>query len=461
VIDGDLKTRWASSANEPKSAVTVDLGSEAVVSSVAINWERAFAKSFALEASEDGKTFREVAAVKDGVGGRQTVNLEPAIRARFLKIVAVEKVNPDWGISIWEIETYGPKADNPGAKLLKETFPELAKQLEAPQEIPRESPIPSPGALTLQEYQKGVVLASYNDAEFASADCDRMIGYLKGLGVNSVSLIVTWYQEKQDSPKIMPIIQGGNTAREEAVIHAINECHKNGIKVMLKPHVDCLDGTFRGDIIASEAWFKSYQEFIVHFAGLAQEYHVELFCIGTELENVSFDQWQKEWEHVIAEVRKAYKGKITYAANWTEYETVCFWDGMDFVGIDAYFPVTNKNDPSQAELDAGWEATLSKLAAWRANKKVASPVIFTEIGYQSADGTNRTPWQTDATQEDQQEQAMALEAVFNTTAGKEWFKGLYWWNYFPTDVQRPLDFTIKGKKAEDVLKDRFKTTQGG
>jgi hypothetical protein len=123
--------------------------------------------------------------------------------------------------------------------------------------------------------------------------------------------------------------------------------------------------------------------------------------------------------------------------------------------------VTNKKDPTQAELNAGWESTISKLETWRANKKVASPIIFTEIGYQSADGTNMTPWQTGSTEVDEQEQAMSLEAVFHATAGKEWFRGLYWWNYFPTDVQRPLDFTIKGKKAEDVLKNRFKNNQGG
>jgi hypothetical protein len=284
---------------------------------------------------------------------------------------------------------------------------------------------------------------------------------LKDLGVGAVSLIVTWYQEKQDSTTIAPVIEGGNTAREEAVIHAINEAHKNGIKVMLKPHVDCLDGTFRGDIMASDAWFKSYKDYMVHYAKLAQEFNVELFCVGTELENVSFEQWQKQWEDVIAEVRKVYKGKITYASNWTEYETVSFWDKVDFVGIDAYFPVTKKSEPSQEEMNKGWEETMGKLAKWHANKKIASPIIFTEIGYQSADGTNMTPWATGSTKEDQREQAMALTAMFNATAGKDWFRGIYWWNYFPTDVQRPLDFTIKGKQAEDVLKNKFKNIQGG
>ena len=461
LIDGELKTRWASSSTDAKAALDIDLGSEATLDSVVINWERAFAKDFNLLVSTDGRDFKIATSAKDGKGGRQTVKFHGPVKARYLRLETVAKINPEWGISVWEVEVYGPASDNPKAKTLKDVFPKLAAEIAAPKELKREKPLPGAGELTLSEYQCGVVLASYSDTELAGPDCDQMLKYLKGIGVDDVSLIVTWYQEKQDSEKISPIIEGGNTAREEAVIHAINEAHKNGLKVMLKPHVDCRDGTFRGNIIASDAWFKSYREYILHYAAVAEEYHVELFAIGCELENASFDQWKKEWMELIAEVRKVYHGKLTYAANWTEFETVCFWDQMDFIGIDAYFPLTQKPEPTQAELNQGWKTVMAKISAWKTNQKLNQPLILTEVGYQSADTTNITPWQTGSTKEDQAEQAMALEAMFEATKDLPWFKGMYWWNYFPTDVQRPLDYTIKGKKAEEVMKKWFKLTREG
>jgi glycosyl hydrolase family 113/F5/8 type C domain-containing protein len=461
LIDGDLKTRWASASADTKSGVTLNLGREAVISSVAVNWERAFAREFNILISTDAKTFKPVASVKDGKGYRQVVQISPVTTAHWIRIETVAKVNPEWGISIWEVEVYGPAAQNPENKPLKDIYPKLAAQIAAPKELVREKPLGKAGDITLLEFQKGVVLASYSDTELAGPECDQTLKYLASIGVGEISLIVTWYQEKQDSEKISAVMEGGNTARDEAVIHAINEAHKNGIKVMLKPHVDCLDTTFRGDLVPTEAWFKSYQDFIMHYAVLSQEFHVELFSIGCELENCSYDQWKKQWDDLIVAVRKVYTGKLTYAANWTEYETVCFWDKMDFIGIDAYFPVTNKRDPTQEEMNKGWRANIEKIAAWRTNKKLVQPLIFTEIGYQSADSTNVTPWQTGSTKEDQEEQAMALEAMLQATQNQPWFKGFYWWNYFPTDVQRPLDFTIKGKKAEQMLMKWFKKTQEG
>lgn len=459
LIDGDLKTRWASASSDAKANLTIDLGAESTVTSVAINWERAFAKKYWLLFAGENKVFAPKVEVLASTGGREVVKISPPIKARYIELMTTEKINPEWGISIWEVEVYGPAADNPQGKPLKDIYPKLSEQIAVPKDLVREPPYAKAGAITLSEYQRGVVLASYSDTELAGPECDQTLKYLKESGVAEVSLIVTWYQEKQDSEKIVELTTGGNTAREEAVIHAINEAHKNGLKVMLKPHVDCLDGTFRGNIIPSDAWFKSYTEYIVHFAGLSEKYHVELFSVGCELENVSFNQWKKQWETLIEEVRKVYHGKVTYASNWTEYETVSFWDKVDFVGIDAYFPVTQKPDPTQAELNKGWKSTFDKISAWRTNKKIIQPLIFTEIGYQSADTTNVTPWQTGSTKEDQDEQAMALEAMFNATQGTPWFKGVYWWNYFPTDVQRPLDYTIKGKKAEEVLKKWFKKIQ--
>lgn len=319
-----------------------------------------------------------------------------------------------------------------------------------PLALTMEKPHGSVGDLTTGDYHKGVSLVSRSSDVLARPESDQTIEGFSSMGVTSVSLVVAWYQATAESEKIAAV--PSQTVRDEALVHAINEAHRNGLKVMLKPHVDCLDGTFRGEIRPSEAWFASYREFILHYARLAETYHVSLLCVGTELENTSIQGWLPEWSRIIDEVRAVYKGKLTYAANWTEYGTVSFWDKIDFVGIDAYFPVTQKFDPSQEEIDGGWAQIAEKLAAWRTEQGISKPVIFTEIGYQSADGSNVTPWQTTSRKEDQEEQAMVLEGMFRAMEHREWFKGIYWWNYFPREAWKPLDFTIKGKKAEEVLR---------
>ena len=49
-----------------------------------------------------------------------------------------------------------------------------------------------------------------------------------------------------------------------------------------------------------------------------------------------------------------YSGKLTFGANWyLEYEDVTFWDDLDYIGIQAYFPLTKKENQGVDELVKG------------------------------------------------------------------------------------------------------------
>ncbi|MBN2189797.1 MAG: discoidin domain-containing protein [Candidatus Aureabacteria bacterium] len=452
LIDADLSTRWASDAEENNSWVIIDLGKDKYISSVVINWERAFALKYNVCISPDGETWEEVGQAEKSSGGREKIEFKPQ-KSRFVKIGSLEKINENWGVSIWEVEIYGSEESNPDEKPLAEIYPEFEKAIHLSEHLEKEDPVSSPGELAAADFQKGVAYTSYHNVELLGADSDKIIEYLRSLDVTDISLVITWYQEEQDSASIKPMYVGGNSARDEAVIHAVNQIHKNGMRVMLKPHVDCINGTFRGDIIPGDEWFESYLAFIMHFASIAREYNVECFCIGTELEATTYEEYDQHWNNLIKEVRAVFNGKITYAANWSEYKGVLFWDKLDFMGIDAYFPLTGEKDPSQDDLDSAWESVKEEIKEYRDENNISIPLIFTEVGYQSADGTNKTPWYTSSEKEDQEEQAMCFKAMLNAMLKEQWFKGFYWWNYFPAEVFRPLDFTINGKIAEGVLKD--------
>ena len=137
-----------------------------------------------------------------------------------------------------------------------------------------------------------------------------------------------------------------------------------------------------------------------------------------------------------------------------------FWDKLDFIGIDAYFPLTAKKDPTKEELISAWQKNASEIDMWLKEKEPDKPIIFTEIGYCSADGTNIQPWvdlaKVSPVTIDQQEQADSLDTMLTVCSKFPWFKGFYWWSYFPQERWSPLGYTIRGKKAEEVFSAWFK-----
>lgn len=67
-----------------------------------------------------------------------------------------------------------------------------------------------------------------------------------------------------------------------------------------------------------------------------------------------------------------------------------FWDALDYIGFEPYFPVTFKNDPTVAELKAGFAAAMDSLSlAKQLSERYGKPVVFTEYAPLAYDGANR------------------------------------------------------------------------
>lgn len=458
-IDGDLLTRWSSSYTD-NQWIAFDFGSPKVVSKIVIFWEAAYAMDYDILISSDNQDWKPLISLKDKDGGTDEIEFAP-VKTQFVKILGLKRFNPDWGVSLWETLFFGPGKDNPDDKPLAEVYPKLADKLtqkEAVKAPEIEEPVASPGKVTLEEFQKGVVYTSWGKTELASPASDETLEHLNEIGVRHLGIMVVWYQDTIEEKCILP--DSKDTPDDAALAHAINKAHALGMKVMLKPHVDVKTGQWRGDIIPSSEWFFSYKNYLLYYAKLANQYNVELLSIGTELVNTTTSNYQSEWEGIIKEIKKVYTGYLVYSANWDEYKTVGFWDKLDFVGIDAYFPLTAKKGPTKEELAAAWRGQGLEIDKWLKENKINKPVVFTEIGYCSADGTNIQPWSVLSNLPekfiDQEEQADALDAMLSVCSAYPWFKGLYWWNYFPKKTWSPLGYTIRGKKAEEVFSEWLK-----
>jgi len=189
-------------------------------------------------------------------------------------------------------------------------------------------------------------------------------------------------------------------------------------------------------------------------AKLSEELKVELFCIGTELFNFVSSR-PTFWLHLISEVRKIYSGKLVYAENWDRYSEIDFWKGLDFIGVDAYFPLSDNKDPSLAEINEAWQPQLEIMKSL--SQKFGKKIMFTEYGYRSIDFALRTPWNS-ATEHpglNMSLQSKAYRALYQQAWSKDWFAGGFLWKWHQQLESGGLEnsrFTPQNKPAEDVLR---------
>ena len=306
-------------------------------------------------------------------------------------------------------------------------------------------------------YQKGLSFSAWSNDVFSSSESDESLRLLTETNTEWIALCFSWIQSNTTSHDIH--LSSSGTPTPESVKHAITTAHNLGLKVMLKPMVEAVEReeirsypVWRGEIQPSNEWFESYSTFINFFAEFAEENDVELFSVGCEYKKTTGEKDQ--WEKIISGVRERYSGPITYSADWTNYQNIEWWDSVDYVGIDAYFPLSIlKYDPTFNELKNAWANYADEIETWLST--VNKLVIFTEIGYRSGDGTNMAPsnYWTDMPV-DLQEQRDCYEAAFQTLWNRSWFYGFYWWTWIHDPTKGgPNDshHTPQNKPAQDVV----------
>lgn len=245
----------------------------------------------------------------------------------------------------------------------------------------------------------------------------------------------------------------------KGALQYIKLLHSNKVKVMLKPQLWIRGGEFTGNMsMATEKDWGilegSYEQFLLTYARLAEETGVDILCIGTELEQF-VQQRPLFWRQLIEKVRSAYKGKLTYAANWDEYQDTPFWHDLDYIGIDAYFPLSEDRTPEVEALLTAWEPWKENIA--RLSKSLKRLVIFTEFGYRSMDFTAQKPWLADreAVPVNLEAQANAKKAIFEAFWNEEWFAGGFVWKWFPDHENSGgiscNRFTPQNKPAQEVI----------
>lgn len=319
------------------------------------------------------------------------------------------------------------------------------------------SPFGPPGA----ELVRGVTIScetwgfEWGTDAFA-ADLDR----LKELGVNWVAI----------HPYARIGADGTVRARDldperppEWITRPIREAHARGMALLVIPHLAYWGSpwSWRGAIDFAEPesrarFFATYGAWITAVARCAHD--ADGFSIANELEKLAVHE--QEWRAVIAAVRGATPARLTWAANWSGYRNVRFWDALDAIGIEAYFPLVAHEDPSEDELRAAWRPVLADLAAFQ--QRVGKPVVFTELGYRAALDAAREPWTfreergaERARAEAVQERCLAVALdVLRPESG--WLRGAFLWKWLPGGGHARENFLVNRPGMQSVLERAWK-----
>lgn len=294
-----------------------------------------------------------------------------------------------------------------------------------------------------------------NEVLFTFEQTENPIDSLRNLGYNTISIVPTQYMGNYSSLLINPDLQKTNTDADVETL--IRIARSAGLKVFLKPHIDVLDNTWRGRIAPAnvDEWFNNYRGFIVNYAKIAQRNGVDCLVIGTEFRTLQGAEYHDQWLKVIDEVKQVYSGLLTYAANWDDYWQVSFWDNVDLIGIDAYFPLSNDKNPTLDALVQGWEKWRDQLADF--STRTGKSIVFTELGYRSIDYAAREPSEDQAVGPvNEGLQTRCFEATLTALGNEGWFGGFLIWYWSPRmdyGGRFNIDFTTQHKSAETILLD--------
>ncbi len=251
----------------------------------------------------------------------------------------------------------------------------------------------------------------------------------------------------------------------------IEQVHAAGFRVFFKPHLwidKPTNGAWRADVFPTneenwEQWQKTYRNFILRYAKVAEQGKADMFCVGTEFSRLTIEK-PEFWKDLIKDIRNIYSGKLVYAANWyEEFENITFWEDLDYIGIQAYFPLVKNENPTVEQVSEGWNPYLPAMEA--VSKKYNRQILFTEMGYRStADGAIE-PWHwiEDPAKQGKifsaETQANAYQGFFDVVWDQEWFAGVHIWqlrsDWKERDRGTKLDFTPQGKPAEQIITKGF------
>lgn len=307
------------------------------------------------------------------------------------------------------------------------------------------------------KFIKGITFASFakRGALGRAETLESLKNMKKRTGADFVILVPNAVQDTPQSERID--FTSDATMGDGELTEFIRKAHGMGLRTALKPTVNCRNGTWRAHInffdkdVPCEPkwgnWFKSYTDFQLHFAEIAQKEGCEMFLPGCEM--VQSERQEDEWRRLIEDIRGVYGGPVSYNTDKYQEDNVKWWDAVDIISSSGYYPIGD------------WERQLDRIEM--TVKKFGRPFFFAECGCMSVSGASLVPNDWSVTGDvNLEEQADWYRAMFTACKKREWVKGFSIWDW--SGRQYPLrsaakhkGYEIYGKPAEKVVAEFYES----
>ncbi len=301
------------------------------------------------------------------------------------------------------------------------------------------------------EFIKGITFAAF--APKGSLETPEAVQSLRNLAERTnANFIILVPMGLQDTPQSEDIdYRSDATVSDRELASAIRMAKTLGLRVALKPTVNCRNGVWRAHInffdedVPCEpkwsSWFRAYTDFQLHYAEIAQREGCEMFLPGCEM--VQSERREQEWRQLIGDIRNEYGGLVSYNTDKYQEHNVKWWDAVDVISSSGYYPI---ND---------WERQLDRIEA--VVRKFDKPFFFAECGCMSTKGSNQVPndWNLSG-DVDLEGQADWYRTMFAAGSRRDWVGGYALWDwswrqYSLAEAASDKKYDIYGKPAEQVV----------
>ena len=309
---------------------------------------------------------------------------------------------------------------------------------------------------------RGMVLGLY--AGLPDYDYGAELDRIAGTGATCVSLQAIYRMDTGHSCEIRRHPTSSPT--EASLRRTFRQAREHQLRIMFFPTINLRDEAenatwWRGNIEPSDwdLWWRNYTAFNVHLARIAQEEGVEWYSLGTEM--ASTHRFPDRWRELAAQVRRVFRGKLTYSVNFDSHDSFTFGDCLDVIGMNTYDPIAKYADyPSPEQVRDAWWWIVNKARTLQA--RFDRPVMITEVGYPSVAHAHVGPWDfRTGKPKDLALQnfllAGALDVLRNWSDGAAVFYYLYGENLNEKPVGGPDDrtYAVWDKPAEATLRAYF------
>ena len=305
-------------------------------------------------------------------------------------------------------------------------------------------------------YFKGVSFSheGRGSGGYGSRAALRELGRIREHGANAVALVPYAFTAAPNETAI----RFQTLETDARLLRSAARARRLGLAVMLKPHL-WAGRRFHGDIsfrdeARFDAWFEDYRNWMLHYARFAELHGIEVLAVGNELAGLTVRE--DAWRGLIAQVRRIYRGPLTYAAHWEEeLERLSFWDELDYIGVNFYFPIAaSGEDP---EHDSA-EILAAKRRINQVQSRFQKPVLFTEVGFPALATAAARPWEENSSGLDADLQARCYAVWLEHFALAPNARGMFWWKWPSHGRGSPFDPSHRplAKPALRVLSEWFK-----